>query len=475
MSLSSTNNLYSFPQPYTRVFPAPIIAQRAPTTSDISFPSGQMWVDQAGNQIYFLIEVVSGVASWEIAAGTSSHPITPFVVGSTGGYSTIQSALNAANTAGGGIVYVQPGTYTENLTLFGTTAVVGVAGNSDAGTTGNTITIVGVHTPPTTGSFNFSNVKLQSSTHIFSSSAAGSASLNLLNCIVAITSGFIFNLANWTGDLIAYNVADSSTNNGVVTNSGGSSCFFISATLGNGTGQTMSTTGSVTLEEVDLKCPWSAATGTVINCNYTNFSQTVTAANNSTGSFLNCIFNTGATPALTMSSSAAINIRNSSITSSNNPAITGAGAGTLTLGGVDFTSNTTTAGTLTIGAVDAFKAGTFQSFGNITAVTAGSGIVVPVATAVGSTPVVLNSRAGTVQFQSISIAAAATKTIVMTNNKITDANTIILYTLRGVTTGAALSIQSVINTAGSSSIVITNGTGATTSTENIFLDFLILN
>jgi hypothetical protein len=38
MSFQSTNNLYGFPQPLTRVFPAPIISQRTPTTADYKYP-----------------------------------------------------------------------------------------------------------------------------------------------------------------------------------------------------------------------------------------------------------------------------------------------------------------------------------------------------------------------------------------------------------------------------------------------------
>lgn len=65
----------------------------------------------------------------------SGFPITPFVVGPSGqaGYQTIQSAVTAAYAAGGGIVYVQPGTYTENVTMkenVDLVAIVGTSGNA---------------------------------------------------------------------------------------------------------------------------------------------------------------------------------------------------------------------------------------------------------------------------------------------------------------------------------------------------------
>jgi hypothetical protein len=285
--------------------------------------------------------------------------ITPYIV-SPGGlsdgasFTTIQSALNAANSDGGGIVYVQPGSYTESLTLFADTEVVGTPGNSDAGTAGNTVIITGVHTPPATGSFTFANVRLVSATHVFSSAVAGSASLIIENSFIQITNGFLFNLANWTGTFVTYNIGEGSTNNGMVNNTGGATCFFISATHGAGTGQTMVTTGPVIMEEVVLDCPWSAQTGTTIACDYVIFNATVTAANNSTGTFNWCRFSPGAVAALTMSSSASINIHNSIINSSANPSIAGAGAGTLTLGDVTYLDNSAFATTIVLASKGTF-------------------------------------------------------------------------------------------------------------------------
>lgn len=297
-----------------------------------------------------------------ITSDVGGFPITPYVVGPLGfaGYQTVQSALNAANAAGGGIVYVQPGTYTENLTLFGNTQVVGVAGNSDAGTAGNTVIISGVHTPPATGFFGFINIRLVSATHVFSSAVAGSASLVIENSFIVITNGFLFNLPNWTGQLITYNTGDGSTNNGMVNNSGGSTCFFVSATHGAGTGQTMVTSGTVQLENIVLNCPWNAQTGSVINSAYNIYTHTVTCSNNSTGTFKYDSFSTGATPCLTQSSSGAISLTNCYINSSNNPAISGAGAGVLTITNSPFINNKLTATTLTL-ASNVIQGGNFLS------------------------------------------------------------------------------------------------------------------
>lgn len=70
--MASANNIvaYTRNQPEQPMFPAPIIARRAPTTHDINYPLGLIWVDRVGNNSYLLTSVVSNTASWvQITAG----------------------------------------------------------------------------------------------------------------------------------------------------------------------------------------------------------------------------------------------------------------------------------------------------------------------------------------------------------------------------------------------------------------------
>jgi hypothetical protein len=113
--------------------------------------------------------------------------------------------------------------------------------------------------------------------------------------------------------------------------------------------------------------------------------------------------------------------------------------------------------------------------GNFVASTAGTGLVLPVGTASGATPQVVDARVGSVTFTGISIAAAADLTLVLTNSTITGASTRVMLTMSGSTTGSAPSIKSITPSAGSLSIVVTNGTGATTTTADITFDFIVLN
>lgn len=73
MEFQSTNNLYGFPQPLTRVFPAPVIAQRAPTTADYKYQIGQQWVDEVGDDAYILVDVTNNTATWNVTATTPGN------------------------------------------------------------------------------------------------------------------------------------------------------------------------------------------------------------------------------------------------------------------------------------------------------------------------------------------------------------------------------------------------------------------
>lgn len=287
-------------------------------------------------------------------AGLSPILITKYVVAPGGAYTTIQSALNAANAAGGGAVWVRPGSYTENLTLYDNTQVIGALGFADTGD----LTITGVHIPPTTGSFIFRNVRLDSATHIFSSNAAGSSHLIIGDAFIAVTNGYTFNLPNWTGIFEMWDMNPSGgTNDGCVNNTGGASIFAFSTGCGVGTGKTMITSGSILTDGVEFNCPISNQTGSSFDFIRTIFNGNVTCTNNSTGSFDFCNFVTGASPSLTMSSSGTVSLNKCIINSSNNPSISGAGAGTLNIADVTFISNTSLAGTLTLGLTSLTKFG----------------------------------------------------------------------------------------------------------------------
>lgn len=285
-----------------------------------------------------------------ITATAGGYPITPYVVGPVGqaGYTTIQAAINAANGAGGGAVFIQPGVYVENLTLFGDIQLVGAVGNSDTNTAGNSVVIQGVHTPPVSGYVSFTNLFFDTATDILNSAAAGTALLVFENCLVKITNGYMFNLPNWTGILALFHIEDDGggVSNGIVNNTGGGFCFFQNSFVGTGSAKVMTTSGPIVLQNVQINCPWNGGTGTFSLAHCCTFNNGVTMSGNATGDIdLSALYGPIG-PAFTMSSSQPFDIVNSIVETGNNPAIDGAGAGALNLLNVTYTSSSVVAGTV---------------------------------------------------------------------------------------------------------------------------------
>jgi hypothetical protein len=279
--------------------------------------------------------------------------VTPFIVSAAGSanganFTTIQAAVNAANTAGGGIVVVQPGTYTENLTLFSNVHIMGLQ-LADAG---GGVNIVGTHTPPTSGGVAIQYVAMTGTAAIFNSAAAGSTHLVLANAAITVTNGYTFNLPNWTGKLESFDVnAAIGTADGYVNNSGGATIAIFDSSVGSGTINVMTISGSYFADGIAIFCPINFITGASISSDFNTYSATVTLSNNSTGYFRNNTFTGNSLAAITMSSSSAIELSHAVVSSTNNPAIAGAGAGTLTYTDVNFLFNSAFAGTLTLATV----------------------------------------------------------------------------------------------------------------------------
>jgi hypothetical protein len=292
-----------------------------------------------GNVDFVQNSAIAGTVT--VAYNRTTNRISPYIVGPTGNYQTIQAALDAANASGvANAVYVQSGTYTEDLTLYPSIDLVG--------SNINTCVIVGVHTPPATGEFNIRNFTLNSNTSIFSSAVAGSAYLFIENCYGNVTNGYIFDVLNWTGDLGIDNSEVLGTTNGVINNTGGSAVV-LSAFGGGAGAATCTMSGNLILEicEINVPCTIQGA-GTSTCREGVFFGGTLTIAGTATVTMDQANIASGATPAITMSSANAVTITNSTINSSNATPIGGAGAGTLTLGSVDFIQNSAIAGTVTL-------------------------------------------------------------------------------------------------------------------------------
>jgi len=254
-------------------------------------------------------------------------------------YTTVQSAINAANAAGGSAsIWIRQGTYTENLTLYD--------GINIEGQEQTLSIIVGTHTPPVAGSFRFTRIGLRSATHIFSSAAAGTTLLSCLRCQFVLTNGYVYNLPNWTGELRLRWCTDYSTANGVINNAGGSIITINHSLIGAGTANILTANGAVTMFSVDLGCPCLFnGTGTTLLKGGSCFAGNIATANTNTVTIAQCRISTGVNQAITHNSASILVIDEVIVKTSNATAIGGTGPLKLMMG--QFPDNNVIAGTIT--------------------------------------------------------------------------------------------------------------------------------
>lgn len=128
MTFSSSNNLSGFPQPFTRIFPAPIQSSRVPTTADYQYPIGQAWIDTVGTNGYVLVSVVSSTAQWNTMAISPAGAINT-ATGNSGG--AITPTASNINIVGSGVLaFAGSGATLTGSITPGTTLVSTLAGNS---------------------------------------------------------------------------------------------------------------------------------------------------------------------------------------------------------------------------------------------------------------------------------------------------------------------------------------------------------
>jgi hypothetical protein len=262
--------------------------------------------------------------------------ITPYVVSTipnSAPYITIQSAMDAANAAGGGTVWCRPGTYTENLQFYDGVDLVASTTTPSIGS----VVITGVHVPPIAGVCTIRNCQLVSATNIFLSVAGGTANIFIEQCLTSVTNGYVFNLSDWTGILGYINSYSISTNDGFVTNQHGATVVVDNSQIGAGVGNVGNITGAFRINNSLVNCPILYSVGASGLILSSRVSQTTTANNNAVLEFQNSSISTGATVAIHTDSANAVILANTSLYSTVAGGIVITGTGTINLSTATFT------------------------------------------------------------------------------------------------------------------------------------------
>lgn len=265
-------------------------------------------------------------------------------------YTTIATAYAAAVSAGAPqTVFIQPGTYTENITL---TAGINLAAFQADALTPN-VTINGMLTATFAGTVSISGICLQTNSN-FALSVTGSAAtlVELQGCFVyALNNNAIhFTSSSGASKIELRNCKGDFGNTGIgfLTFSGvGALKIFGGAYENNAASSTVSTVsggGTLNINNAFIFFPITTS-GTsnvaIINCEV--FSPLIINGN---GAQILCSYiSGGADSAITVSGSAALDLYECTIDSSNTNAITG--SGTIRYGGISFSSFSSTINTTT--------------------------------------------------------------------------------------------------------------------------------
>jgi pectin methylesterase-like acyl-CoA thioesterase len=343
--------------------------------------------------------------------------ISQFIVdprGESGNYKTIQSAINAADSAGGGTIYIHPGSYTENLAFKSDVDLVGAIGDSLEGQ----VIIIGQHAIPSGfGQFTLRNILFSNSStnSIIINTTTTSIDISFIRCTFKLILGgasldFLANGHN--GTIVIRDCEAISTNDAFLKTSGLSGNFeFWNSNLGGlGTTNSMTFSDGAIFEINNCNIGSKISVAGNLTCFFelgSSFSNTITLSGNSQGEIINCDLtpNTGA--AIDYLTAQNFYLSEVNVDSTNNPAISGSGTGTLRIGSATFINNSNISASLTL------ETGNIVS-GEFIAKTAGKGISIKEGT---------NARMG--------VATLVAGTVVVNTTAVT-ANSRILLTTQSI-------------------------------------------
>lgn len=209
---------YSIPSGVKTRSPSPIVAKRDPTTADLGYQFGQIWVNRSSGNIFSLGAILAGAATWTTLGSVSSTYTTL----STASLATTTAATAISLTSGNvftgtgtnaavGFTFTPKGT--GGLTLT-TGTITATNGNLVLGTAGNGITIksganarIGQATL-VAGTITVANTSVSANTRVIVSRSSINASAKL-GCIEAVpTAGVGFVVTSYTPSTGAKEVAD---------------------------------------------------------------------------------------------------------------------------------------------------------------------------------------------------------------------------------------------------------------------------
>lgn len=300
-----------------------------------------------------------------IGATATDYHVARYIVSAGGAadganYTTIASAITAAAAAGGvQTVFIQPGTYTENLTLSANVNLVAFVADKDT----PTVSIVGKITASFSGSAALSGIRLVTNAdNCLVQSGANACNLTLSECYISVltaVTGIVCSNSNGSSKLQFFHCrGDLSNGSAIYFNYSGTGKFkFFNCVMENNGASTAASVSSGTgfdiywtffTQDISITAGTSlfyystcgnvtiTNAGQITNAFYTTFAI-LTLSNTSTAVANYCSFGGGSSSAITINAGTTCTLGNCRISSSNTNAITGAGS--LTYGSLFFTGS----------------------------------------------------------------------------------------------------------------------------------------
>lgn len=349
-------------------------ATGAPSWSTATYPAT---AGTSGNVL------TSDGTNWSSSAPLPDYHAARYIVSAGGAsdganYTTIATAYAAAVATGvRQTVFIQPGTYTENLTLTGLVNLCAFQSDASFNQTGNVI-ISGTLSMATAGTVTVSGIQLQTnSANLLSITGSSATIVNLFNCNLNCTNttGISFTTSNTAALINVFNCSGNIGTTGISLYSMSStgnlrfkSCNFTNS--GASTTASSNSSGSVTLFSSFFASPLSTSSSGTITLNYSqvdssaqNATAITTAGTGVSGSNYSRLLS-GSASAVSIGSGTIFNLQTPTIDSTNTNAITGAGTYTILNPNFVNTShnvNTTTQGSS--GAVYGLTQGTAPAAG----------------------------------------------------------------------------------------------------------------
>lgn len=335
-------------------------------TGNVLLTDGQIWIGSttanSGGTHVNVVKITPGTGI------TITQTATTFTIGSSGSttdyhdsryivsaggvtdganYTTIASAYSAAVASGSPqTVFVQPGTYTENLTL---SANIDIKASQDGDTP--TVTIVGNLTGTFSGTCTISGVRLQTNSTAFLTVSGNSATNIILNrCYLNCSNntGIIYSSSSSSSGITIFYCRGNISTTGISlftsTGSGGINFEYTNIT-NTGASSTASTTSTspVSIQWCSFAFPLSTSSTGMFGLFNSYFdtstinTASLTTAGTGGSNALNSYFSSGSASSISIGSGSSLTINNSQINSSNSSAISGSGS--LSFGSLSFLSS----------------------------------------------------------------------------------------------------------------------------------------